>query len=141
MTNSNIILLVDDDPDDVLLFKDAAEDTEPSVTIIDVGDAEAALEYLRDSGIGKSNPTPRLIISDFNLPGMNAPAFLDALRAENLGHLNVVVMSGTTDPVAIAGLYERGARSFIKKPPTFGELIELTRIMVEYWFGAVHVPM
>jgi CheY-like chemotaxis protein len=98
------VLLVDDDPDDLQLYKYLFEAIDPSVTTVSHLDPVKALSYLHTS-----DRLPILTILDFNMPKMNGLDFLRLVRADDrIGRLNVEVVSTGCGPTESKALLELG---------------------------------
>ena len=139
-----VILLVDDDPDDLHMTRRALERNGFSGEVYSVGDGEELLDFLRH--VGKFappalSPTPDLILLDLNMPKMDGREALAEIKSdETLRHIPVVVMTTSTAEQDIRRAYDLGSNSFISKPITLAELVEITRVLGQYWFRIVKLP-
>jgi len=141
---SEVILLVDDDPDDLQMMRRALEKNGFSGEIYSVGDGEEMLEFLRRTGRfapPKLSPTPALILLDLNMPKMDGREALAEIKSDkSLHRIPVVVMTTSSAERDILQAYDLGSNSFITKPITLNELIEVTRALGQYWFRVVKLP-
>lgn len=139
-----VILLADDDPDDLHMARRALEKNGLSQGVYTVGNGEELLEFLRRSGSFAPPavaPLPALILLDLNMPKMDGREALAAIKADpELCRIPVVVMTTSTSADDIACAYELGSNSFISKPVTLAEYVEVTRVLGEYWFRIVKLP-
>lgn len=141
---SEVILLVDDDPDDLHMMRRALEKNGFSRDVYTVGDGEELLDFLRHSGKfapPSASPTPALILLDLNMPKMDGREALAEIKSDKkLQCIPVVVMTTSAAERDISQAYELGSNSFISKPITLTELIEVTRVLGQYWFRVVKLP-
>src|SRR3954466_102132 len=142
-----VILLVDDNPHDVILIRLAFR----KVGIIDaihlVKDGAEAMRYIAGEGIYTDRrifPPPTLLLLDLKMPGANGFEVLKWIRSqEHLNSLVVVVMSGSKDDGDIHRAYELGANSYLVKPTKFEDLVKMMEGLKDYrsWQGkGRHVP-
>lgn len=127
------ILLVDDNPHDVVLLRLAFR----RVGIIDPiklvkGGAEA-VRYLKGEGIFADRhayPAPTLMLLDLRMPQTSGFDVLQWIRAQtSLQHLTVVVMSNSKDSDDVKRAYELGAHSYLYKPTKFSDLVKITQCL------------
>ncbi len=141
---AGVILLVDDDPDDLHMTRRALEKNGLSREVYSVGDGEELLAFLRHTGKYAPpalSPTPALILLDLNMPKMDGREALAEIKADkDLHRIPVVVMTTSTAEQDILRAYELGSNSFISKPITLTELVEVTRVLGQYWFEIVKLP-
>ncbi len=141
---AEVILLVDDDPDDLHMTRRALEKNGFSREVYSVGDGEELLDFLRHTGKyapPACPPTPALILLDLNMPKMDGREALAEIKADkNLHRIPVVVMTTSTAEQDILRAYDLGSNSFISKPITLTELVEVTRVLGQYWFEVVKLP-
>jgi len=136
-----VILLVDDNPHDVVLIRLAFR----KVGIIDsiqlVKDGREAMRYIQGEGIYTDRrlyPPPTLILLDLKMPGANGFEVLKWIRSQNaLDSLVVVVMSGSRDDGDIQHAYDLGANSYLVKPSKFEDLVRMMESLKDYqnWRG------
>ena len=138
------ILLVDDDPDDRMLVKEALEEGASSAELHTVEDGEQLLEYLRrlgSYGCLAHAPLPGLILLDLNMPKKDGREALRELKTDPvLRRIPVVVLTTSHAPEDISLTYDLGVNSFIIKPVTFQSLVEMLQTLAKYWFSIVQPP-
>jgi CheY-like chemotaxis protein len=138
------VLLVEDDPNDVLLVRRAfrrAGLPEPWA----VGDGEQAVSYLSGEGgyaDRAAHPLPALLLLDLKMPRMDGFEVLRWLRArtDGLRRLPVAVLTSSAENPDIHRAYDAGANSYLVKPPTFDGLHEMVRALGLYWEGQNRGP-
>jgi CheY-like chemotaxis protein len=141
---AHVILLADDDPDDIDMTRRALTKNNVDVEIYTVGDGEELVDFLNHRGSfapAARSPTPSLILLDLNMPKMDGREALANIKADpKLRPIPVVVMTTSTAQQDIARAYELGSNSFISKPITLAELVDITKVLVQYWFEIVKLP-
>ncbi|MEO6600879.1 MAG: response regulator [Polyangiaceae bacterium] len=139
-----VILLADDDPDDVQMTRRALQKNRLGDDLYTVGDGEELLDFLNHRGKfapPASSPTPALVLLDLNMPKMDGREALAGIRSDpKLCRIPVVVMTTSTAEKDIDRAYDLGANSFISKPIALAELVEVTRVLAQYWFEVVSLP-
>ncbi|HLP78023.1 MAG TPA: response regulator [Candidatus Paceibacterota bacterium] len=131
------ILLVEDDSNDVFLMKHALEKNGIRSPLQVVSDGEEALNYLEHSGSYSDRvryPFPGVILMDLKLPRASG---LDVLRwLRRHGHcpaVPTIILSASRIDSDVAEAYRLGATSYFVKPSDFGDLLELVKLMHDYW--------
>jgi CheY-like chemotaxis protein len=126
------ILLVDDNPDDVVLTLRAFRTNKITNHVDVASDGEEALDYLLPDG--RYPPTPALILLDINLPKVSGLEVLRRIRADDrTRYLPVVVLSTSSEDRDIVESYDLGANSYIRKPVVFNEFVDAVRVLGLYW--------
>jgi len=139
VTEAKSILLVEDHADDVFLMKRALKLAGVTSPVFVVGDGEEAVEYLE--GTGQFNdraayPLPALMFLDLKLPLKSGHEVLEwARRNKALEALTIVVLTTSEEPGDIARSYQLGANSYLVKPPTADEILELAAAFNLSWLG------
>ncbi|MGZ8898912.1 MAG: response regulator [Limisphaerales bacterium] len=137
MTTQKSILLVDDNEDDVFLMERALQVARISNPMLVVEDGQQAIDYL--SGIGKfadraTYPLPAIVFLDLKLPFKSGHEVLTWIRSQpELETLVVVVLTSSNEPNDIKRCYGLGANSYLVKPPTPEELIDMAKSFKWYW--------
>src|SRR3954469_1433350 len=140
-----VILLADDDEEDRMLAADALEESRVVNDLRFVEDGDELLDYLyrrgRYSDDG-SAPSPGLILLDLNMPRKDGREALREIKADpDLRRIPIVVLTTSKADTDVGSLYDLGANSFISKPIQFEALVGLMRILGEYWFNIVQLPV
>jgi CheY-like chemotaxis protein len=135
------ILLVDDNPGDVRLMREALREGNFPNRLSVAEDGEAALRFLRHDGAYADAPCPDLILLDLNLPRKNGRQVLDEIKSDRtLRRIPVIVMSTSTAEDDILGSYDGHANCYIKKPVHFDQFIRAVATLAAFWFGVVTLP-
>lgn len=138
------ILLVEDDPDDLMFAREALAASRLRNELRVVGDGRELLEYLRREGEWRDpadSPRPGLILLDLKMPRMGGLEALEILKGDpSLRSIPVVVLTTSGSDEDITRSYELGVNSFIRKPVTFVGLVEAVTALGHYWFEMVELP-
>lgn len=137
------ILMADDDPDDRMLARDALLENKLSNDLYFVEDGEELLDYLYQRGkYNEMNaPMPGLILLDLNMPKMDGREALKHIKSNaEFKRIPIVVLTTSKAEPDVIRSYDLGVNSFISKPVSFNELVDVTRRIGEYWFGIVKLP-
>ncbi|MFC0117897.1 response regulator [Pseudoalteromonas xiamenensis] len=129
MTKAEIIL-VEDDPDDVYLFMSACEHLEPQPHVAVLGNGAELVQLVE-----QEDCRDKVILIDLNMPlmdGLETMAKLNAFpEKDTLCFIGFTTSSNQND---VKRAYELGAKSFISKPGTLVEMIDLLQTLSRYWF-------
>jgi CheY-like chemotaxis protein len=141
---SVVILMADDDEDDRLMAKEAFEEAKLINAFRTVEDGEELLDYLNHRGKFSDptvSPRPGLILLDLNMPRKDGREALKELKADpQLRQIPVVVLTTSKAEEDILRTYDLGVNSFIVKPVTFDQLVEIVKTLTRYWFEIVELP-
>lgn len=129
------ILLVEDNPDDVLLTKRALERSHVLNEVVVAEDGAEALDCLFGQGKYEGNRIiPELILLDLKMPKVGGLEVLQRLQADReLSLIPVVVLTTTTDEEDLVNSYKYGANSFIRKPVDFKQFTVVIEQLGLYW--------
>lgn len=134
------VLLVEDNPGDVLLTQEAFEDARIAVELTDVGDVDSAIAVV-EQGRDSVDQLPDFVLLDLNLPGRSGLDFLRYLRdVEETRHVPVIVLSSSKAPDDILASYREYANSFITKPVNGEDFLDAVRMLEDYWLTVVRLP-
>ena len=135
------ILLVEDNPGDVLLTKRAFAKSKIVNALHVVSDGAEALDFLARKGRFADAVRPDLILLDINLPKVDGHEFLNRVKAdEELRGIPVVMLTSSEREADVSKAYAAHANSYISKPPSLEELIVAMRGLEDYWFQLVRLP-
>jgi CheY-like chemotaxis protein len=135
----NRILHVEDNPDDVELTEMAFRRADVPVHIDPVSDGDSAIAALQ-AAISDSC-LPRFMLLDMKLPGKSGLEVLSWVRAHpQLRRLPVIMLTSSVLPEDINQAYDRGANSYLLKPPDLDALTSLARSIGNYWLKLNMVP-
>ncbi|HEY0755754.1 MAG TPA: response regulator [Ktedonobacteraceae bacterium] len=139
-----VILMADDDEDDILLTQKALEKGKLLNPLHTVRDGEELLDYLLHRGeyLTEANaPRPGVILLDLNMPRKDGREALKEIKAHaDIKDIPIVVFTTSKAEEDIYRSYKLGVNSFITKPVTFDNLIEVMQTLGKYWFEIVTLP-
>ena len=135
------ILLVEDNPADVRLTKEAFSESRINNELHVVVDGAAALDYLMESGNGSDRVVPDLVLLDLNLPKINGLEVLRQIRKhELLKMIPVIILTSSSSPEDINDCYTEGANCYISKPHGYDAFLEVVTQIEDFWLTVVHLP-
>jgi two-component system, chemotaxis family, response regulator Rcp1 len=138
---SIIILLVEDNPGDVRLTREALKDSKLHNELHVAQDGYEALRFLRREGDYASAPRPDIILLDLNLPGMNGRQVLEEIKKdESLRRIPVVILTTSSDEQDILASYNLYANCYITKPINLNQFITIVKSIEDFWFSIVRLP-
>ena len=139
MDETDVILLVEDNPDDVALIRRAFRRAGLGASIRLVADGELAVAYLAGEAPYAEpgeHPLPAVILLDLMLPRRSGFEVLEWLRAQpGLRRIPVVVLTSSEQAVDLDRAYDLGANSYLVKPVMVDALTALVRNVDQYWLG------
>ena len=131
-----VVLLVEDDPGDVVLIQEAFEHNKVRNRLHVVGDGVEAMDFLRDGP-----ERPDLILLDLNLPRKDGREVLQEVKAdESLRSIPIVVLTTSQAEEDILRSYDLHANAYVTKPVDFGRFIEVVRQIDEFFVTVVKLP-
>jgi two-component system response regulator len=131
--NQAPMLLVEDNPDDVMFTLRAFRKNNFLNEIIVANDGEAARQLLLPDG-GSPGLRPSLVLLDVKLPKIDGLELLGMIRADpRTQSLPVVVLTTSNEERDILSSYRLGANSFVRKPVVYGEFVHATNVLGMYW--------
>ncbi len=140
-----VLLMADDDEDDCLLVSAAVREVFKSENFQCLPDGDELLDYLLRRGTyadPERFPAPDLILLDLNMPRKNGFDTLKEIKEHpELKAIPIVVFSTSTEPEQIELCYKLGANSYIAKPVTFGDLVQIVKCLAQYWFETTQLPL
>ena len=135
------ILLVEDDPGDVLMTREASEDHKVTNRLTVVSNGEDAIAYLRRQGGYADAPTPDLVLLDLNLPRRDGREVLAEIKKDaDLGRIPVVVLTTSSADEDILRSYQLHANAYVTKPVDFERFIAVIRQIDEFFVSVVKLP-
>ena len=142
--NALNVLLVEDDPDDIFLVREALEAGGFNGKIMMAIDGQEALEYMMGAGPFGDRaffPIPELVLLDLNLPKRNGFEVLQFLRKHpQLRRVPVVVLTTSASQVDVDMAYELGASGYLQKPGHFHSFIEALKRICTLWRSDFRKP-
>jgi CheY-like chemotaxis protein len=135
------VLLVEDDPGDTLMIREAFEDNKVRNRLTCVTDGVQAIEYLRREGAHAGAVRPDLILLDLNLPRKDGREVLAEIKAdEDLRTIPVVVLTTSQAEEDVLRSYNLHANAYVTKPVDFERVIEVVRQIDNFFVTVVTLP-
>jgi two-component system, chemotaxis family, response regulator Rcp1 len=135
------LLLVEDNPGDVWLLREAFRECGFSceISIIDKGDM--VLAFLQRQGKYQRVRRPDLVLLDLHLPGRSGHEVLERMKlSEELRRIPVVVLTSSDNPHDVERAYRNQASGFIPKPSEMEGYLDVVNAVRQYWFQTVIRP-
>ncbi len=135
------ILLVEDNPGDVRLTREAFKDSKIANNLSDVPDGDEAMAFMRREGKYQDAARPDLILLDLNLPKKSGREVLQEVKTDStLRRIPVVVLSISVAREDIVASYEMNANCYITKPVDLEQFITTVNAIEDFWLTTVELP-
>jgi CheY-like chemotaxis protein len=141
LLNAIDVLLVDDDPGDTLMIREAFEHNKVHNALECVADGVQAMQYLRREGEYADAARPDLILLDLNLPRKDGREVLAEIKSDPvLATIPVVVLTTSHAEEDVLKSYQLHANAYVTKPVDFERFIEVVRQIDEFFVTVVKLP-
>ncbi len=135
------ILLVEDNPGDVRLTREALKDAKVLNEVYVAQDGVEAMDFLQKKGKFSDAPTPDMILLDLNLPRKDGREVLAEIKQDSkLKRIPVVILTTSKADEDIIRTYNLHANAYITKPVDLNRFIEIIHTLEEFWFSIVRLP-
>ena len=135
------VLLVEDDPGDVMMTREAFQDYKLHNELHVVSDGAEAMGFLRQEGEYAGRPRPDLVLLDLNLPRMDGRQVLEAIKSDpELASIPVVVLTTSENEDDVLRSYSLHANAYVTKPVDFQRFIEVVRQIDDFFVTVVRLP-
>jgi chemotaxis family two-component system response regulator Rcp1 len=135
------ILMVEDDPADVRLTREALKNKIVLTTMDTVPDGVEAMAYLRKEDAYTDKPRPDLILLDLNMPRMDGREVLAELQKDpKLRKIPVIVLTTSEGEEDILAAYEMNANCYITKPVDWKQFVRVVEVIEDFWLTVVRLP-
>lgn len=135
------ILLVEDNPGDVELVREALSESTRRHTLSVVRDGVQALKYLRRQEPYANRPLPDLVLLDLNLPRKSGREVLEEIKTSpDLQWLPVVVLTSSKAEEDILKSYSLHANCYVTKPVDFEQFMGVVKAIEDFWLTTVKLP-
>lgn len=139
MTSGRVILIIEDNPGDIRLMREALRDMQPPVNLQVAMDGDEALSFLRQEGKHAAAPSPELIFLDFNLPKSDSRDILRQIKEDSDLRLIPVAVLTTSDAERdIRDAYELRANCYLRKPVDLDSFFGTIRTAAHFWLDVAH---
>ncbi len=135
------ILLVEDNPGDVRLTREALQESKLRNNLHVVMDGEAAMDFVYQRGEYADEPRPDLLLLDLNLPKKDGREVLEDIKGdEELRSIPVVILTTSEADEDIVKTYNLHANAYITKPVGMEKFIDVVKSVKDFWFTIVKLP-
>ncbi|MCW2560456.1 MAG: response regulator receiver protein [Mycobacterium sp.] len=135
------VLLVEDDPGDVLITREVIEHNEFTKTLHVVSDGQEGLDFLYKRGAHADAPQPDLILLDLNLPKYDGRQLLEQIKSDaDLCHIPVVVLTTSSAEEDILTSYKLHANAYVTKPVDVDQFMTAVRQIDEFFIQVAQLP-
>jgi CheY-like chemotaxis protein len=135
------VLLVEDDPGDVLMTREALQDHKVVNNLNVVSDGEDALAYLRREEPFADSPPPDLILLDLNLPRRDGREVLREIKSDpELRRIPVVILTTSDLEEDVLASYDLHANAYVRKPVDFEQFVAAVRAVDDFFISVVRLP-
>jgi two-component system, chemotaxis family, response regulator Rcp1 len=136
MISSTQVLLVEDNPADVDLMRDALNSTRFDIELSVAKDGIEAIDVLRGAGDWSEPRRPSLILLDLNMPRRDGRQLLALLKTQDIfRRIPAVVLSASNSESDILNCYDLGASCYIVKPDNLHDYRAVVRKLFDFWLG------
>ena len=135
------LLLIEDDPGDVVMTREALSGARVLHNLHVIDNGESAVAFLRQEGLYSDVPRPDLIFLDLNLPRLDGREVLGLIKAdESLRQIPVVILTTSDAEEDIARSYDLHANAYVTKPVDFDAFIHVVRQVDEFFLTVARLP-
>jgi CheY-like chemotaxis protein len=135
------VLLVEDDPGDEMMTREAFEENKIGNRLHVARDGEQALDFLYRRGEHADAPKVDLVLLDLNLPKYDGRQILEQIRSDpELTHTPVVILTTSSSEEDILRSYKLHANAFVTKPVDVNQFISAVRQIDEFFLSVVRLP-
>jgi CheY-like chemotaxis protein len=135
------VLLVEDDPGDVLLIREAFDFNKVHNNLNVVSDGEQALDYLRGTGDYTDRIRPDLVLLDLNLPRKDGREVLAEVKSDpDLRTIPIVVLTTSEAEEDVLKSYQLHANAYVTKPVDFERFVSIVRQIDDFFVSVVRLP-
>ena len=136
-----VMLLVEDNPGDVALAREALADSKIHNQLMVVDDGVKAMEFLHREGAYTDAPRPDLILLDLNLPRKDGREVLAEIKSDdNLKRIPVVILTSSKAEEDVLRSYNLHANCYISKPIDLNQFMHVVRSIESFWLSMVVLP-
>jgi CheY-like chemotaxis protein len=135
------VLLVEDDPGDVLITREVLEHNTINNIVHVVSDGQEGLDFLYKRGAHADAPQPDLILLDLNLPKYDGRQLLEQIKSDaDLCHIPVVVLTTSSAEEDVLESYKLHANAYVTKPVDVDQFMRAVRQIDEFFIQVVRLP-
>lgn len=136
-----VILMVEDNPTDVLIAREGFAGAKVLNTLHMTDDGIEAIEFLNQRGKYADAPRPDLIVLDLNMPRKNGQEVLAEIKTDdNLKNIPVIILTTSKSEDDISKAYALHANCYISKPVDFDDFTKVVQTIQDFWLSVVTLP-
>jgi CheY-like chemotaxis protein len=136
------VLLVEDNPGDVRLTREALKDAKLAINLHVAEDGEEAMAFLRHEGAYALKPRPDLVLLDLNLPKKDGKEVLSDIKNDSdLRRIPVVVVTTSKAEEDIIKSYDLHANCYVTKPLDLDQFVTVVHSIEQFWLTIVKLPV
>jgi two-component system, chemotaxis family, response regulator Rcp1 len=135
------VLLVEDNPGDVRLAREAFRDANKDIRLHLASDGMEAMAFLQRQGVHLNAPRPDLILLDLNVPKIDGREVLARIKADDgLKMIPTIVLSSSETDADVLISYQLQANCYLKKPAKWDAFDDLVKSVINFWLTGVKLP-
>jgi two-component system, chemotaxis family, response regulator Rcp1 len=135
------VLLVEDNPGDVGLIREALREAKRDLRLHVARDGAEAVEFMHRQGRHTDAPRPHLVLLDLNLPNMGGREVLARIKGDaHLRSIPVIVMTSSDAPRDVDACYDLHANCYVVKPFEVSEFARVLGHIEELWLSSARLP-
>jgi two-component system, response regulator len=137
------VLIVDDNPADRMLAVTALHRARLNNPVVELENGQELMDYLLRQGkyVNEPDRKPLVVMLDINMPVKSGLEALGEIKANpDLHNIPVIILTTSSAEADILRSYDLGVNSFITKPVSFPDFLEVMRQVGQYWLELVSVP-
>ncbi len=135
------LLLVEDDPGDVVMTREALEDSKLLIELHVVSNGEEAVAYLRNEAPFGDAARPDLVLLDLNLPRLSGREVLEIVKADpGLLPIPIVILTTSESEEDVLRSYELHANAYVTKPVGFESFVSVVKQIDDFFLSIVRLP-
>ena len=136
------ILMVEDNPADVRLTREAFKDAKVLNHMNVVVDGEEAMAFLRQEGKYADAPRPELILLDLNLPKKDGREVLAEIKKDpELKRIPIVVLTTSDDEKDVLKAYDLHVNAYVRNPVVLHQFMKVVEAVEDFWLTVVRLPV
>ena len=135
------VLLIEDDPGDELITREASEHNKIRNSLHVARDGQEGLDFLYQRGSHRDAPRPDLILLNLNLPKYDGRQLLEKVKSDpDLCHIPIVILTTSAAEEDVLRSYQLHANAYVTKPVDFEQFITAVRQIDDFFVQIVRLP-
>jgi CheY-like chemotaxis protein len=135
------ILIVEDNENDIMLIQRAFKKLNIINPIIILKNGEQAIDFFREAKVSNQNSLPIIILLDLKLPKKSGFEVLEYIKnSKTIKRIPIIILTSSSEYSDVNKAYDLGANSYLRKPVSFEELLNIIKSIGYYWLTLNHKP-